>query len=98
MEESRVRGLKETERKIAEGENQVLELGKELRYAHEVVVGELAGWTAWREKVGKQAIRGFVRGMIVRERERYKGLGRCLRALREANEQLDGGVNRAVGE
>ena len=85
LEESRVRSMRESERKIADGEQEIVKLGKELKYTQEVVLGELAGWTDWREKVGKEAVRTFVRGMVVKEKERYKGLQRCLRKLREAN-------------
>jgi hypothetical protein len=85
LEESRLRSMKDSERKIAEGEQEIVQLGKELRYSQEVVLGELAGWTEWREKFGKEAVRAFVRGMVVKEKERYKGLQRCLRKLREAD-------------
>ena len=49
----------------------------------DVVVGELAGWTTWREKVGRDAIRAFVKDTLVRERERGKRMERCLRSVRE---------------
>ena len=86
LEESRLRSMKDSERKIVEGEQAITRMGKELRYSQEVVLGELAGWTDWREKVGKEAVRAFVKGMVVKEKERYKGLQRCLRKLEEANE------------
>jgi hypothetical protein len=92
LEESRLRGMKDSERKIAEGEQEIVQMGKELRYSQEVVLGELAGWTDWREKVGKEAVRAFVRGMVVKEKERYKGLQRCLRKLKEANGDEGDGV------
>jgi Vacuolar sorting protein 9 (VPS9) domain/Ankyrin repeats (many copies)/PX domain len=85
-EVTRIRGMRELVNKIVESERLVEQLGKELRYTREIVVGELAGWTEWREKVGRQAIRGFVAAMVVREREGGKGLERCLRSLREANQ------------
>jgi len=78
--------MRESLNKIVESERLVEQLGKELRYTREIVVGELAGWTEWRAKVGRQAVRGFVAAMVVRERERGKGLERCLRTLREANQ------------
>lgn len=84
MEESRFRTMRETEDKIAQDEKDVERMSRELRWTTEVVVGELAGWTAWREKVGREAVKRFVRGMVVKEKERGKGLERCLRALREA--------------
>lgn len=84
LEESRMKSAKDTERKIVDGEKEVERLGKELRWTQGVVAGELAGWTAWREKVGAEAITTFVKGMVIKERERGKALERCLRALREA--------------
>jgi hypothetical protein len=95
LEESRLRSMKDSERKIAEGEQEIVQLGKELRYSQEVVLGELAGWTEWREKFGKEAVRAFVRGMVVKEKERYKGLQRCLRKLREADADDGYGVGQS---
>jgi hypothetical protein len=92
LEESRLRSIKESERKIADGEQEIVMMGKELRYTQEVVLDELAGWTEWREKVGKEAVRAFVKGMVVKEKERYKGLQRCLRKLNEARENEGDGV------
>ena len=77
--------MKDSERKIAEGEQEIAQLGKELRYSQEVVLGELAGWTEWREKFGKEAVRTFARVMLVKEKERYKGLQRCFRKFREVD-------------
>jgi small subunit ribosomal protein S11 len=75
-----------------DGEQEIVLMGKELRYTQEVVLGELAGWTEWREKVGKEAVRAFVKGMVVKEKERYKGLQRCLRKLNEARGNEGDGV------
>ncbi len=65
----------------------------ELKYAQEAVPEDLAGWTDWREEVGKEAVSTFVRGVVMKEKERYKGLQWCLRKPREANlESADGGA------
>ena len=82
LEESRTRNMRELEGRIEKGESEVMGLEKELSYTREVVVGELAGWTSWREGVGREAVRGFVRGVVVRERERLRGMKRVVRALR----------------
>jgi Vacuolar sorting protein 9 (VPS9) domain/Ankyrin repeats (many copies) len=87
-EESRYRSMKESEAKIAQGERDVERMSRELRWTTEVVVGDLAGWTAWREKVGREAVKRLVRGMVVKEKERGKGLERCLRALKEAKNEV----------
>lgn len=89
LEESRLKGLKETEKKIESGEAEIKSLGKELRWTRDVVAGELAGWTEWRERCGREVLKDFVRGQVVKERERGKGLERCLRTLREAKSDLE---------
>jgi small subunit ribosomal protein S11 len=80
-EENRVKGLKETEKKISRAEADADRLGRELRYTQEVVVGELAGWTTWREEWAKEEIRRLARNTVVRERERLKCMRRAIRAL-----------------
>ncbi|KAK2755884.1 hypothetical protein FQN54_005680 [Arachnomyces sp. PD_36] len=84
LEESRQKSVRDLEQKIEDTEKQVARLGKEIAWNKDVVVGELAGWTSWREKVGRDAIRTFVRASLVREKERGRRLERCLRNVREA--------------
>jgi len=57
-------------------------MGKELRYSQEIVVGELAGWNDWREGWGREEMKRLVRGVVVRERERLRGMQRTLRTLK----------------
>ena len=83
MEENRSKSNKDTEAKIVIGESDVEKFGKELRYTKEVVVGELAGWTTWREEWSREEIKKLVRGTVVRERERLKGMQRALRAMKD---------------
>jgi ankyrin repeat protein len=82
LEDGRLKGLKEAEAKIVEGEGRVEGLGRELRYTREVVVGELAGWTEWRGRAGREGVREFVRRTVVREREVLGGLRRVLGGLK----------------
>ncbi|WEW61590.1 hypothetical protein PRK78_007081 [Emydomyces testavorans] len=82
LEESRQRSIREQEQKIAELNAEIEQVGKEIAWNKDVVVGELAGWTDWRGKLGKEAIREFVRTTLVREKERGKRMERCLKALR----------------
>ena len=84
LEDNRLNKIKELEKKIVDGEKEVEKLGKELSWTREVVVGELAGWTEWRERMGREAVRRFVKGMVIKERERGRGLERCLRMLKES--------------
>lgn len=89
LEESRLKGAKETEKRIENGEREIESLGKELKWTRDVVAGELAGWTEWRERCGRDVLKSFVRGQVVKERERGRGLERCLRILRHAKTTLD---------
>ncbi|KAE8549587.1 hypothetical protein EYB25_008109 [Talaromyces marneffei] len=83
LEESRQKNLRELEQKINESEAQASRLSREISWNKDVVVSELAGWTSWREKVGRDAIRAFVRATVVQERERDRRLERCLRNIKE---------------
>ncbi|KAJ5281287.1 hypothetical protein N7478_006659 [Penicillium angulare] len=86
FEESRQKSVRDLEKKIQEGENESSRLAREVSWNKDVVVGELAGWTTWREKVGREAIRNFVKNTLVREKERGKRMERCLRSVREMKE------------
>ncbi|KAF5615260.1 VPS9 domain protein [Fusarium tjaetaba] len=46
------------------------------------LAGELAGWQELHEKMGRHAIREFVRGMVVQERMKLDGMLRALRKVR----------------
>ncbi|KAK2795351.1 hypothetical protein FQN50_009742 [Emmonsiellopsis sp. PD_5] len=83
LEESRQKSMRDLEQKITDTTAEVEQLEKEISWNKDVVVGELAGWTAWREKVGRQAIKAFVKTTLVREKERGRRLERCLRSVRE---------------
>ncbi|KAJ5226942.1 uncharacterized protein N7469_006948 [Penicillium citrinum] len=83
FEESRQKSVRDLEKKIRDGETESSRLAKEVSWNKDVVVGELAGWTTWREKVGRDAIRAFVKDTLVREKERGKRMERCLRSVRE---------------
>ncbi|KAL4905830.1 hypothetical protein BDW74DRAFT_184879 [Aspergillus multicolor] len=83
LEESRMRSLRDLQEKISNSENQIARLSREISWNKDVVVGELAGWTSWREQIGREAIRTFVKSTLVREKERRKRLERCLRSVGE---------------
>ncbi|CAG8237252.1 unnamed protein product [Penicillium salamii] len=85
FEESRQRSVRDLEQKIRDGEAESARLAKEVTWNKDVVVSDLAGWTSWREKVGRDAIRAFVKDTLVREKERGKRLERCLRSVRDMN-------------
>lgn len=83
LEESRQKNLRELEQKIQDSEAQSSRLSREISWNKDVVVSELAGWTSWRENVGRDAIRAFVRASVVQEKERGRRLERCLRSIKE---------------
>ncbi|KAF3481503.1 uncharacterized protein GIQ15_04262 [Arthroderma uncinatum] len=81
LEESRQRSIREQENKISMLTAEIDEVRKEISWNKDVVVGELAGWSSWREETGRQAIRNFVKTTLVREKERGKRMERCLRVI-----------------
>ena len=85
LEDSRLRGVREAERRIVEAEADIARKGRTLRYTQEVVLGELAGWTSWRSGFGREEVKRLVRGQVVRERERLKGMERVLRGLKQGS-------------
>lgn len=82
-EESRLKSIKDTEKKILQAGIDIERLGKELRYTQEIVVDELAGWTTWREEWGKEELKRLAKNVVVKEKERLKCMQRALRALKE---------------
>ncbi|KAJ5249056.1 hypothetical protein N7468_000507 [Penicillium chermesinum] len=83
FEESRQKTVRDLERKISDGEIASNRVAKEVSWNKDVVVSELAGWTTWRERVGRDAIRAFVKDTLIREKERGKRMERCLHSVRE---------------
>ncbi|KAI5286725.1 hypothetical protein KEM54_006557, partial [Ascosphaera aggregata] len=83
LEESRQKSVRDLEAKVLTLTNEIEQLSKEISWNKDVIVGELAGWTSWREVVGREALRKYVRLSLVREKERGRRLERCLRNLRE---------------
>lgn len=67
--------------KADKAKEEVRGLRCELAYTQQTVAGELAGWQELHAKLGRRAIRGFVEGMVVREKERLEGMRRSVRAL-----------------
>lgn len=82
MEESRLKSMRDSERGIIECEVEIDRRGKELRYTQEVIVGELAGWTTWREEFGRQEIKRLAKMSVIREKERLRSMQRVLRNLK----------------
>ncbi|KAI0204931.1 hypothetical protein F4808DRAFT_315283 [Astrocystis sublimbata] len=81
LDETRQRINEEKEEKARRGQMELEELSKELRYTQQTVASELAGWQVMHERMGKQAIRDYARGMLILEKERLQGIKRALRKL-----------------
>ncbi|ODA77221.1 hypothetical protein RJ55_06848 [Drechmeria coniospora] len=88
--------LDETRQRLQDGKKQRARkwrqdaemLSRELRFTQQTVASELAGWQEMHEKMGRQAIREFARGMVVQERMRLDGM---IRALSNAKPLRPGG-------
>ncbi|KAK7403149.1 hypothetical protein QQX98_011098 [Neonectria punicea] len=93
LDDTRQRLYDEKEERARKSRDEAANLAKELRYTQQTVAGELAGWQDLHEKMGRQAIREFARGMVVQERVKLEGMMRALRKLRSGNE-----VSEAEGE
>lgn len=63
---------------------------RELRHTQQTVAAELAGWQDMHEKMGRNAMREFARGMAVQERMRLDGMMRALRRVRGGAVGADG--------
>lgn len=85
LEESRQRSMRDLEQKIVDWTADIEQVGKEISWNRDVVVGELAAWTSWRERVSRDAIRTFAKATLVREKERGKRLERCLRSIKSSS-------------
>ncbi|CEI66710.1 hypothetical protein FVEN_g12210 [Fusarium venenatum] len=82
LDDTRQRLYDEKEERARKSREEAANLARELRYTQQTVAGELAGWQDLHEKMGRQAIREFVRGMVVQERMKLDGMLRALRKVR----------------
>ncbi|KAI0002783.1 VPS9 domain-containing protein [Xylariaceae sp. FL0662B] len=83
LDETRQRLNEEKEEKARRTQMEVDDLCKELRYTQQTVASDLAGWQELHERMGRQAIKEFARGMLIQERERLQGIRRAQRRLRQ---------------
>lgn len=97
LDDTRQRLNEEREEKARQSQEQVDDLGRELRYSQQVVAGELAGWQDLHEKMGRRAIKEFAKGMVIQERLRLDGMMRTLRRLREGKADLEAALANVSG-
>ncbi|OLN97039.1 UPF0507 protein [Colletotrichum chlorophyti] len=93
LDDTRQRLNEEREEKARQSQEQVDDLGRELRYSQQVVAGELAGWQDLHEKMGRRAIKEFAKSMVIQERLRLDGMMRTLRRLKEGKSELEALAN-----
>jgi hypothetical protein len=82
LDDTRQRLYDEKEERARKSRDEAANLAKELRFTQQTVAGELAGWQDLHEKMGRQALREFVRGMVVQERMKLDGMLRAIRRVR----------------
>lgn len=95
LDDTRQRINEEREERVRQGQAEVDNLSRELRYTQQTVAAELAGWQDMHERMGRRAIRDLAKSMVVVEKMRLEGMRRALRKLREV--QADG-TNKAQHE
>ena len=81
FEDTRRQLVEESERREAEKRAELLGLGSELRYMQSTVASELSGWQGEREKLVRGVLKGFVKKVVVVERDRLAGMRRAIRGL-----------------
>ncbi|KAF5018701.1 hypothetical protein F66182_9315 [Fusarium sp. NRRL 66182] len=86
LDDTRQRLYDEKEERARKSREEAANLARELRYTQQTVAGELAGWQDLHEKMGRQAIREFVRGMVVQEGMKLDGMMRALRKVRSGDQ------------
>ncbi|KAJ2903339.1 hypothetical protein MKZ38_010090 [Zalerion maritima] len=86
--DNQARADEEKRERARQGQAEVDNLGKELRYSQQVVASELAGWQEMHERIGRRALNQFARGMLTMERVRLEGIRRALRVLREGDDLM----------
>ena len=81
LDETRKGIHSDAQERMEKAQEELRALGCELRYSQQTVAGELAGWQDLHGKMARRAVRRFVSGMVIWERERLEGLKRTLRGL-----------------
>ena len=91
LDETRKSIQSDAQERIEKAKEELRTVGCELRYTQQTVAGELAGWQDLHGKMARRAVRRFVSGMVIREKERLEGLRRIMRGLEQSKGGLRGG-------
>ncbi|MCJ1354323.1 MAG: hypothetical protein MMC33_004311 [Icmadophila ericetorum] len=83
LDETRKNIHLDAQQRLEKSQVERINLGCELRYTQQTVAGELAGWQDLHRRMVGRAVRRFVKGMVIRERERLEGMKRALRPVLE---------------
>lgn len=87
LDDTRQRMQDEKEERARRSREEAGYLARELRYTQQTVASELAGWQSMHDKMGKQVIREYVKGIVVQERNKLEGMLRALRKVRGVAEE-----------
>ena len=96
LDDTRHRQDEEKREKARRSQEEVDDLGRELRHSQTVIASELAGWQDLHQKMIRRALLEFARGMLIMETVRLGGLRRALRTLKEDEYQnmCERGIHR----
>jgi hypothetical protein len=99
LDDARHRVQRDAQEKMDKAEEELRDLGRELRYTQQVVASELASWQEGRVKLGRKALKEFATRMVVTEKARLEGMRRAIRGLGLGIEKTRRGseVSRASG-
>ncbi|KAI9775849.1 MAG: hypothetical protein M1835_005673 [Candelina submexicana] len=81
LDDTRNKIHQEAADKVEKSQRELATLGSELRYTQQTVASELAGWQDLHQKIGKRAVKSFVRKMVVGEKARLECMRRAVRGV-----------------
>ncbi|KAI9716478.1 MAG: hypothetical protein M1812_005373 [Candelaria pacifica] len=87
LDDTRNKIHQEAAEKVEKSQRELATLGSELRYTQQTVASELAGWQDLHEKMGKRAVRTFVRKMVIGEKARLECMRRAVRGVIDVSEE-----------
>jgi hypothetical protein len=88
LDDTRLKIQQDATEKVEESKRQADLLGREISSSQQVIASELAGWQDQHERMGRRVIRQFVRGMVVRERDRLEGMRRAVRGVLDLDSKI----------
>ena len=81
LDDTRLKIQQDATEKVEDSRRQADLLGREISASQQVIAGELAGWQDQHEQMGKRMLRQFVKGMVIKERDRLESMKRAVRGV-----------------